>query len=582
MNRRVKWMLLAAVAAVPLLWGGRADAQYRIANDGRALDANPRRDSGGFNSGTYMQDWQYRGSSWNLGNMGVTGNVTGGREFRGPVPYSDPRAFRGPVAGEGTDRFLRWTRGPMAPYQPQQYNYASQPFYGRSLASPPPPGFQQQGFTGTYTQSSPRDLSDTQLSRHISQRPVDRMMLQGNVLDARAGEPEIGEVTGPRAAMSPTDLRPRSWDFSDRTFANPWLTNQPGGMVRPSLDFSTIQRMRDELNRSALDDDEQPPTSPGLISGRLPQPFDAPETGPLRTQLNRNPLTNEIGQQQSYKSIAPPSQQSTQYAELERRLHRYYIERAQGDAAGNKSLLDQLERPQGSNRLPGAKPDDQPGVKQPGASLFPPGPALGPGSAVATPKADVPDYARIGQELARQPATHPVDKPQPTQVKSLATGVKAQDLANVLVTAETLMKEGKFSSAISEYEAAGQVAPNNRLVLLGQANAELGAGYYARAEEHLRHALSTDPALALAQFDLKGMIGQQRLETVVKEIKATAAKQEDDAGLVLLLAYIAYNTQNEELAGVYLDLAEKRSEGNDPLFRLLRMHWKLPGDLKQK
>ena len=50
------------------------------------------------------------------------------------------------------------------------------------------------------------------------------------------------------------------------------------------------------------------------------------------------------------------------------------------------------------------------------------------------------------------------------------------------------MKQGKFSSALDKYDQAEQVAPNNSLIKLGRANAELGASYFARADQHLREA----------------------------------------------------------------------------------------------
>jgi tetratricopeptide (TPR) repeat protein len=171
----------------------------------------------------------------------------------------------------------------------------------------------------------------------------------------------------------------------------------------------------------------------------------------------------------------------------------------------------------------------------------------------------------------------PVIRPQPAQVTSLADGIKAEGLAKVMRQAEDLMKKGRFVSALEQYALAEQVAPNNPFVWLGQAHAELGAGYYLRAAEHLRRALAGEPALMMAQYDLRTMIGQDRLEALVKDLKETAKAQEQNHGLVFLLAYLAYNTSNEQQAAVYLDLAQKRAGGNDDFYRLVRLHWNLPG-----
>ncbi|MEZ0266245.1 MAG: hypothetical protein ACAI43_16060, partial [Phycisphaerae bacterium] len=43
-----------------------------------------------------------------------------------------------------------------------------------------------------------------------------------------------------------------------------------------------------------------------------------------------------------------------------------------------------------------------------------------------------------------------------------------------------------------------------------------------------------------------------------------------------LLAYVAYNTGHERQALGYLDLAEKRADGKDLFFKMVREHWALP------
>src|SRR4051812_28525790 len=87
-----RWILFAAVAAVPLFGlASGAAAQYRVNTAGRALDANNRIGSGGQNPA----DGANRTGNMVSGNDIVLGNVTGGKQFRGGVPYSDPTEFRG-------------------------------------------------------------------------------------------------------------------------------------------------------------------------------------------------------------------------------------------------------------------------------------------------------------------------------------------------------------------------------------------------------------------------------------------------------------------------------------------------------
>jgi tetratricopeptide (TPR) repeat protein len=170
-------------------------------------------------------------------------------------------------------------------------------------------------------------------------------------------------------------------------------------------------------------------------------------------------------------------------------------------------------------------------------------------------------------------------KPQPVVINSLASGVPAKGLHDTLAKAEQYMKAGKFSTAIDAYEAAQQIAqgqPVAPLVWIGLANADLGAGYYLRAANQLQQAFARDPALLMAKYDLRTFIGDDRLEVIIKELKAAASKDPTGPTPIFLLAYVSYNTNNERAAAAYLVLADQRAGGKDPIYKLIRDHWTLP------
>src|SRR6185503_4347948 len=104
MNRAIHAAIIALAAslAVPAL------GQQRRTDDGRARDASNRVGSQGYNdapANPRVPDPRVSG------NQIVTGNVTGGRQFRDNVGYTDPGAFRGPTAGRISDRFVRDSAG---------------------------------------------------------------------------------------------------------------------------------------------------------------------------------------------------------------------------------------------------------------------------------------------------------------------------------------------------------------------------------------------------------------------------------------------------------------------------------------
>src|SRR3954468_6638230 len=101
-RRRI--LATAIAAALPLVaFTSLTSAQQRINVNGRALDANNRVGSGGQNP----DDSGFRATQNQMKNDIITGNVTAGKQFRGPIDYTDPRAFRGPTAGINMDNFLR-------------------------------------------------------------------------------------------------------------------------------------------------------------------------------------------------------------------------------------------------------------------------------------------------------------------------------------------------------------------------------------------------------------------------------------------------------------------------------------------
>ena len=88
--------------------------------------------------------------------------------------------------------------------------------------------------------------------------------------------------------------------------------------------------------------------------------------------------------------------------------------------------------------------------------------------------------------------------------------------------------------------------------------------------------LSSSFELVVAQFDLRSLIGQDRLQVLVRDLKELSANDPNQARAPLLLAYIAYNTGNEAQAGEYLATAEQRAGADDPLIKAWRRSWKLP------
>lgn len=588
MRQSKKWQWVLA-AAVSVTLAGSALAQYRVGNDGRALDANNRIGSGGANTGGVSNSGAnaYGG----LGNNIIYGNVTRGLEFRGDVPYGDPRAFRGTTAGGLSDRFIRSSSGAGFGGVSQNNAQVAQQFYGESRAVAPPAGTVQQGIGTSGYVPAPT----------LTRQPGDFRL--GDVIGTSTTIlPQPGQLVLPGPVDPNTQTSSvitasplygvRQWNLgneADQTFLN---NNMGEGTISASrLDPVTLQRLRDELAQPVPTD--QPEATEGGQDGGRTQgsngpvvaPFESPQNSPLSANAalqsgaggSPNAINGNLATGAGVKQrlLVSPERQSKQYAELSKRLQQYRVVQEMGDASASREYNRQLRLKQEQEAKAG---------KKPGEVIATPPAAGGPGPGVQPDPMKPPTVAPAPTEQVQIPdmpadlTPTPSNLPRPVQIRSLAEGVEAKGLADLLKQAEDYMKAGKYNSALEQYDLAEQVAANNPLILLGKANVELGQSYYTRAETHLRQAFMQDQALLMGQYDLRALIGAERLEYLVKDLKEVAKQETRQARPVFLLAYIAYNTGNERMAAAYLDLAEKRAGANDPLYPLIRKHWSLPKD----
>jgi tetratricopeptide (TPR) repeat protein len=595
-------LIAAAIAAVPVFASQSAQAQYPVNNDGRARDANNRVGGNGINSGGGG-----RSGVVVTGNQIVTGNVTRGQAFQGPVPYTDPTAFRGPTAGFTSDRFIRDSSGAAVRGAPNlNSTYTPQAFYGQSRAVAPPPGTIPLGTQGGFVTPTQGQLDYSLVKTQTFANPW-----------AYSAVGATNSTFGGSAAGLGTTYLQSSVPGQARDSRRFLLSPLAGIRAVPGLadgDFSvgadgTISRgnrmsvaeMRNELmgtgilantvagtsttplpagqsQQGTLQSGSNASSAPGSVQvqGAAPIPGAAPLQGSPASGANNGSdaargagltpgtLDNSVGGgtplpgtlntgQGVRRDLPPPSQQSTQYNEMRERF-----EKARGHEMSDQEAQQQFKIL--NRNKPGAQPGGTPAPGAPGNSGKTPAPSV-----------LVPPMPAGGASVPAAPPGPPVE------IKSLATGVQAKGLANVLKSAEELVKQGKFAAALDQYDTAEQVAPNNPMVALGKANAELGASSYRSAETHIRQAVGTDPALLMGKYDLRTFIGDERLRVLITDLADLAKGNPDEATAPFLLSYIMYNTGNAPLAASWLNDAERRTGAKpDPTIQAMRKLWTLP------
>lgn len=610
MNANIKArILIAAVAAVPLFGlVSTSGAQYRLPQDGRALDANNRVGS----NGTNPNDSANRAPV--SGNDIVTGNVTGGKQFRGNVPYRNANEFRGNTSGGAIDDFIKQSSS-ADPNGPGS-SYRVQTFYGDARTVHPPANF-QPGPIGVdaYVPPPPggvinRTPADPRLGAIDINRATPILPTPGELLLPGPVDPALGQQY---ITASPL-IGIRQGGINDLGLYSGTVTNTQYNPVTGSITPERVQQMRDEINAigaTELQAQTQAQSTADAAKGGLATPVvqkgidtsitqatPAGQTG-LDTAIAQpggaDQTTNQGVRQRllvapvSPRGMVPAQAQSSLYAEMLKRHQTAAQDQSITDAeaarAYNAAVHERQRAESGAGAVPGAVPGAAPAQPAGPAQPAQPG-AVNPsnsGAPGAAPSAapGVTDYAKMNEDLLKnggKPDNKLEKKPEPVKVQSLASGVKAKGLSELLTNAEDLMKQGKFTSALEQYDQAERVASNNPLIRLGRANAELGASYYARAEAHLREAFTANPELLVGQYDLTALLGENRVGVLVKDLKEIANKDQREARPVFLLAYIAYNTGHEQQAEGYLDLADKRSGGKDPFFALLRKNWSLPAN----
>jgi tetratricopeptide (TPR) repeat protein len=574
-------ILSAAVTLV--LSTSLAHAQYRVGSDGRANDASNRIGSGGLNTDTGGR------SNAVTGNQIVTGNVTGGKEFRGGVGYTDPGAFRGSTANETSDRFIRGSSG--TPYGNSTQNNAERvtAFYGSSRAAPPPPGFQREGTTGAYTPAPTlsRSGSDLRLGSVID-TPQTVLPPPGDLLLPGPVDPQMGDTT---ISASPL-YGIRQWRANvpgEQQFVDRFSEDQrPIAPDQFQLDAATIDRFQKELRDASGTESGNGET--GKPTDALPGATDLSKpmgslTDPnlavnslSNSALSSNQINSGVDTNQSLRNklVAAPVEAKDQSALYARLLQQF-------QQGGDANLSDEAAQQRFNKNMEAL--NAAAGEKGKTASAGGKGAADGAGGAKGTGGAGGTDTAEgtgaaegAGETPKVVTPANPTTQPSPIKVDKLSEGIKAKGLADLLESAEKSMRDGQFGAAIDRYEAAARVAPNNPLIMLGKANAALGASYYGRAEADLRRAFTTGPALLEGQYDLVKFLGEDRLQFLINDLKQIASTETRQSGPTFLLGYIAHNMGNDKKAADYLTETEKRAGGKDELITKMRQVWRVPTD----
>jgi hypothetical protein len=591
-SRRLRQTVSTAALLAASLAISPAQAQVQAQN-GNALDANQQLGSGGYNQSAAQIDYRAR-------NLLVTGNVGGGRAFRGSVGYGADGAFQGSL---GSDSLFNFRRDSVfsAP-NAGGYNYRASQIGDRVVVSRP---------------------TDSLSGYRVS---------TGNGLSTRTTyDPGSGVVTfrqsgGGLVAISGFD----NVDSLRNAGSNIGLVQTPSGLVSVNaspltgirynaLDANNLQQPRldpDRVTPSSLDLDNDTerldPTDPDAETEiNLNEPLSLRVDGtyrPERTQdptakfeLRQDPLAITLGTQlQSQMAMslageeADPNRTNNQAMALRERV--FGKEKAADPTKPptapenpyDKLIADILKNAKGEGTQPRPVQDENPDADdRPDWQRI----LEEPEEAVMRAKMEAREVAlRISLGLVDEDGNIDYKTELPTidpeselgqllddltydlpRVKTLA-GDNANRVNKLLSRGEQELQAERYLIAENIYRQVLREKQDDPLAMAGLVHSQMGAGMIRSAAFNLRDLFADHPELIALQYDEKLLPKTERLRWLQNRLQKMIGEDIHGADPGLILAYLGYQLEAKPLIEFGLSVAEAEAP-RDPLMPVLRKIW---------
>jgi len=146
-------------------------------------------------------------------------------------------------------------------------------------------------------------------------------------------------------------------------------------------------------------------------------------------------------------------------------------------------------------------------------------------------------------------------RPKPQVVTSLA-GKGRHPVAQMMRSAERLMKRGRFYQAYERFDRVRQLKLQDPLPMLGMVHALIAAGRLRDAAVMLEAALTEFPKVLYLKLDGRSLLGSKAvLESRLNQVRRLSARRADDKQFLLLAGYIELLSGNRAKAVEMLEKA---------------------------
>jgi TolA-binding protein len=498
---------LAISAAVVVLLAGQAMAQTRAGGDGRALERDLRVGGGGLSPRANFYD------EVQLRNAIITGNVGGGKAFRGSVGYTAPGEFRGRLSGASTFAFRRdsTSAGQIRGGDALRFQFNNTTGTGGSRAG----YFSNFGNTGRNAATS-KPGGNEQITA-----PRPRIVTDLDNEQLRSGTLRSTATFTSTSSLSPSVVGYQS-QGQQRVTASSLL----GLRTRDSDEDIKRPGLIESLNTDTLlaqDKSVQRTQAENVLKnqdGRVPDTRTLYDD--LRDRLNKGdeqtPRTKPVEPVPAEAVPEAKSEPSREKAEWEKRLDDMRARLLGKDGGLAKSNTD--------GKTDEAKPTD-----------------LDPRTL----------------ELIRRAGG------QTNQFIDPATG-KTDPFAVAMNKGQQLLASGRYFDAEERFANALQIKPGDPTATAARLHSQLGAGLYLSAALNFRQMVQQNPEVTGMKYTGAAIPPVERLTSIAADLRAniTNAANAGQTPLTsdgLLLAYVGWQLGEPATIRSGLDVAKRGSAG---------------------
>ena len=447
-------------------------------------------------------------------NLIVTGNVSGGKHFRGVVPYQSTSNFRG-ISSSPVESFLRYSAGSgnykssVGGYKPY-YSYtrtvtATRPVYSR-VFSPP-----VMGIGGG---SSASKITGLGLKKGLLSEQDIASVAPGEIKGTLESVSEVGlgAVQTQRSVFGisrPMSMTMRQLQESAEKQIS--VYERKGQIEQFRQDLNRISEQAVNLDQGLINKIEQDSSELALELSRGTQP-ESPQT---RSQMQPKSV-DLLGDEQLLETGTDIYElMKQQIAELQKELDTLRAESGQPD----KKVEDK-----------GEKPSDKQSKQVTKSFLL---------EGLSDAEISLKAKSILGEH------------------KTFAS--YSEDTFNQYIRAgEEYLKQGKFYRAADSYTLASIYKPGDPLAYVGKSHALFGAGEYMSSALFLSRALEIFPEYARFKVNIETMLGDKdKLENRIADVQQWLESSKAPE-LQFLLGYVYYQMNRLHFAKLAIYAADEQ------------------------